>query len=210
MGAATAPTSRAGWQGLFWHAFRQSKNPMILLDERRLIVDINGPMLKVLGYDRSSLLGTPMYALRVPGTAPSDREWRAAIREQHFTGVGDFQRAGGLPVRVEFAGHPEVVTGRQLVLFVALHTGRSRPPGVRAHRSSSEPETLSPREVEVVTLVALGLSGPEIADELQVAHNTVRTHIRNAMLKSGARSRAQLVAMAIAGAHYLQPLARHQ
>ena len=46
-------------------------------------------------------------------------------------------------------------------------------------------------------LVALGQTGPEIADELGIAHDTVRTHVRNAMDKLGARSRAHLVAKAI-------------
>jgi DNA-binding CsgD family transcriptional regulator len=45
--------------------------------------------------------------------------------------------------------------------------------------------------------VALGRSGPEIADELGIAHDTVRTHVRNAMTKAGARSRAHLVARAL-------------
>jgi DNA-binding NarL/FixJ family response regulator len=48
-----------------------------------------------------------------------------------------------------------------------------------------------------VTAIALGSSGREIADELQIAHDTVRTHARNAMRKTGARSRAQLVAKAL-------------
>jgi DNA-binding NarL/FixJ family response regulator len=56
---------------------------------------------------------------------------------------------------------------------------------------------LSEREREIVRLVALGSSGPEIADELRITHNTVRTHVRNAMTKSGARSRAHLVAKAL-------------
>jgi DNA-binding NarL/FixJ family response regulator len=60
---------------------------------------------------------------------------------------------------------------------------------------TSKPLTL--REREVVQLVALGLSGPEIADELHIAHDTVRTHVRNAMAKCGARSRAHLVAKAL-------------
>ena len=46
-------------------------------------------------------------------------------------------------------------------------------------------------------LIALGRSGPEISEELQIAHNTVRTHVSNSMLKMGARSRAHLVANAL-------------
>jgi DNA-binding CsgD family transcriptional regulator len=49
-----------------------------------------------------------------------------------------------------------------------------------------------------VRLVALGMTGREIAAELHIAHHTVRTHLRNAMLKTGARSRAHLVAKALA------------
>ena len=40
-------------------------------------------------------------------------------------------------------------------------------------------------------------TGPEIADELMISHNTVRTHAYNAMTKLGARSRAHLVAKAL-------------
>ena len=46
-------------------------------------------------------------------------------------------------------------------------------------------------------LVSLGAAGPEIAGELQISHETVRTHVRNAMEKVGARSRAHLVAKAL-------------
>ena len=49
----------------------------------------------------------------------------------------------------------------------------------------------------MVRLVALGQTGPEIADELGITHDTVRTHVRNAMDKVGARSRAHLVAKAL-------------
>jgi PAS domain S-box-containing protein len=201
MSPLTAPPDQAGWQGLFWSAFRQSKNPMVLLDGERIIVDVNGPFLRLFGYERDALLGRPVYNLRVHGTALPDREWKAALRKRQFTGVGDFRCADGRSVRVEFAAHPEVVTGRQLALFVALHTGQSRSPHLAAAPRVGGPEPLTQRESEVVRLIALGLSGPEIADELHLAHNTVRTHIRNAMRKRGARSRAQLVAMALSAPH---------
>ena len=37
-----------------------------------------------------------------------------------------------------------------------------------------------------------------MADELHISHDTVRTHVRNAMAKLGARSRAHLVALVLA------------
>jgi len=56
---------------------------------------------------------------------------------------------------------------------------------------------LSDREREILYLIALGHTSPEIADQLHITHNTVRTHARNAMEKTGARSRAHLVAKAL-------------
>ena len=64
-----------------------------------------------------------------------------------------------------------------------------------------EPGDLSPRELQIVRLIARGESGPEIAAELHIAHDTVRTHVRNAMKKVGARSRAHLVAKVLGEVH---------
>ena len=123
------------------------------------------------------------------------------MRQKQFTGTIEILRADGGHVTAEFAGHPEVVTGRQLILFVALRVargGRMRDDGAPG---TPRPE-LSPRELDVVRLLAQGYSGPEVADELRIAHNTVRTHTRNAMTKMSARSRAQLVAKTLAEGMY--------
>ncbi|WP_433565201.1 response regulator [Nocardia sp. CA-151230] len=55
---------------------------------------------------------------------------------------------------------------------------------------------LTPREREVVTLVALGLSNDEIAERLFVTALTAKTHVNRAMAKLDARDRAQLVVIA--------------
>jgi DNA-binding CsgD family transcriptional regulator len=56
---------------------------------------------------------------------------------------------------------------------------------------------LRTREREVVTLIALGLDTAEIAEKLYISPSTVRTHVRNAMARLGAHTRAQLVAKVI-------------
>jgi DNA-binding NarL/FixJ family response regulator len=56
---------------------------------------------------------------------------------------------------------------------------------------------LTGREREVVGWVATGRSNDEIAAALVVSPDTVRTHVSRAMLKLGARDRAQLVVFAI-------------
>lgn len=63
----------------------------------------------------------------------------------------------------------------------------------RAQGVSSDLTPLTARETEVLTLVGRGLSNEDIASELTVSHNTVKTHISSLLAKLAARDRAQLV-----------------
>jgi DNA-binding NarL/FixJ family response regulator len=56
---------------------------------------------------------------------------------------------------------------------------------------------LSPREREVLDLLAQGLNGEEVAVRLVLSPETVRTHVRNAMEKLGAKTRVHAVAIAL-------------
>jgi DNA-binding NarL/FixJ family response regulator len=75
-----------------------------------------------------------------------------------------------------------------------------------AHGAVSLPATepdefklLTAREREIITLVATGLSNENIADRLYLSPLTVKTHVNRAMMKLGARDRAQLVVLAYEG-----------
>jgi DNA-binding NarL/FixJ family response regulator len=57
-------------------------------------------------------------------------------------------------------------------------------------------DELTERESEIVTLVGTGLSNQEIAERLVVSPLTAKTHVSRAMVKLGARDRAQLVVIA--------------
>lgn len=178
---------------LFAAAFTQSKNPMVLVDERRRMVDSNGAFIRLLGYERKAIIGRPIYRLVDGGPLLSPSAWRAGLAEGRFTGEAKLICVSGDRVAVQWAATTEIVTGRQLTLAVVLSTSRWGP-RFRRRDHAHEPRELSLREREIVGLVALGQTGPEIADELQIAHDTVRTHVRNAMVKVDARSRAHLVA----------------
>lgn len=57
---------------------------------------------------------------------------------------------------------------------------------------------LTAREIEILGLLAEGMSGAQIAAKLVLSPETVRTHVRNAMAKLGASTRSQAVALALA------------
>lgn len=183
--------------GLFAAAFVQSKNAMVLVDKRRRLLDANGAYLQLLGYRRDEIIGRPIYRSVVDGPMASPAEWKSMLAAGRFTGETQLVCADGGRVAVQWAATTETVTGRQLILVVALSTSRW---GAHFRRSASpdaEPATLSVREREIVQFVASGNTGREIADELQISHDTVRTHVRNAMIKLDARSRAHLVAKSL-------------
>jgi DNA-binding NarL/FixJ family response regulator len=58
-------------------------------------------------------------------------------------------------------------------------------------------KTLSPREREILGLLSKGLSGEEVAKQLYLSPETVRTHVRDAMGKLDAATRAHAVALAL-------------
>jgi DNA-binding NarL/FixJ family response regulator len=76
---------------------------------------------------------------------------------------------------------------RRLVTAVVDPANDSGPPG------GGLPDGLTPREAEVLSLIAAGLSNIEIARELVVSEATVKTHVNHVFAKTGARDRAQAV-----------------
>jgi DNA-binding CsgD family transcriptional regulator len=71
----------------------------------------------------------------------------------------------------------------------------SKPDGGQSPDRKRRP--LSAREREIMGRLADGLSGAQIAKELVLSPETVRTHVRNAMEKLGAATRSQAVALAL-------------
>lgn len=57
---------------------------------------------------------------------------------------------------------------------------------------------LTPRQREVLTLVATGLSNQEISGQLGISNYTTKQHIRALLTEANARDRAQLVVWAVA------------
>ena len=78
----------------------------------------------------------------------------------------------------------------------ARDRGRSPPARRPAVPAAGGLDELTEREAEIVALVGTGLSNAEIGERLVISPATARTHVSRAMLKLGARDRAQLVVFA--------------
>ena len=95
-------------------------------------------------------------------------------------------------VRVVAAGEAllaPAVTRRLISEFTRLRPAKDAAP-------SAALSVLTPRETEVLRLVAEGLSNPEVAQRLVVTEETVKTHVSRILAKLGLRDRTQAVVAA--------------
>jgi DNA-binding NarL/FixJ family response regulator len=93
-------------------------------------------------------------------------------------------------VRTVHAGQALLEPAVQRRLIESL---RERPTEPARPAPAPAPDDLTPREVEVLGLIAQGLSNGDIARRLFVSEATVKTHVNNIFSKAGVRDRAQAV-----------------
>ena len=128
--------------------------------------------------------------------ALSDGEYPAASVPVVALGAGDDDHAGLLSREASAAQIDAALRAAAAGLIVRVPDS-----GANAFDAASEhvPEALlTPRETEVLSLVADGLSNKEIARRLGISLHTVKFHIESLLRKLGARSRAEAVAKGIA------------
>ena len=115
----------------------------------------------------------------------------------HEAYVAQAVRAGAAAYVLKEAGVEDLVAAIQTVCAGKrfFSTGLVDPADARgdAAAPADRYETLSPREREVLHLVAEGLTAPDIAERLFVSPRTVETHRSNGLAKLGLRSQAQLI-----------------
>jgi NarL family two-component system response regulator LiaR len=91
-------------------------------------------------------------------------------------------------IRCVYRGEPSLHPTVARTLFLRCSQDRSPRP---------DASTLSEREIEVLKLVARGLSNRDIAADLDIAEGTVRFHVGNILSKLGLENRAQAVLYAL-------------
>jgi len=91
-------------------------------------------------------------------------------------------------------------TTELLTAIRKVHAGETHVTGAAATRLAERAiagAALSPREIDVLTLIAAGKSNKEIAAELFVSEGTVKSHVLNIHVKLGVRDRTEAVVTAI-------------
>ena len=99
-------------------------------------------------------------------------------------------RADGSEARVQISSTPLGPEGRAIGMFgLAVPQARSGRAAPRPNRR------LTPRQQEILGLLADGASTDHIAEQLHLSRETVRNHVRHILGRLGARSRLEAVAI---------------
>lgn len=163
---------------------------MLLADDSRRYVAANAAACDLIG--RSS---AELEQMRVDDLTPYEhradvpRMWHSFLREGSQTGRYQLVVADGRRLDIEFSATANVLPGCHLSIFVT--TPAPEPTHADSHGA------LTPREREILGLIAMGKTGPEIAEDLGVSPKTVGAHTGNILEKLRARTRAQAIAIAI-------------
>jgi DNA-binding CsgD family transcriptional regulator len=174
---------------------------MAILDRNRCYVTVNDALVDLWEYPRSELIGSCADGMVVGEHDMIESRWERLVRTRQLYGARVIEHAGGAKLNVTYAAHVITTGGDWQVLVVTLSA--SLPDGAeligntQLEPAAGNGSMLTPREQEVVRLVALGANTRAIAAELGLSPETVRTHIRNAMFKTGVHTRAHLVALVL-------------
>jgi DNA-binding NarL/FixJ family response regulator len=154
-----------------------------------VLMDLRMPKLDGVGATRQILAARPETEIVVLTTHADEASILDALRagaRGYLTkdaGITEISRAVHAAANHQALLDPVV----QSRLVAAASAGARPAPPVEL------PDELTPREGEVLALIARGLSNREIAETLVVSETTVKTHINHVFSKIGARDRAQAV-----------------
>jgi PAS domain S-box-containing protein len=191
--APSATPARDAWSGEPDRIFEHSLNPTLLLDDDRRYVDVNDAACSFLGLPREQVVGRRIDDFLVPEVRKTlDETWPRFLAMGRHAGFFELVHPDGSVRKTMYSSIANVTPGRHLTVY--LLDGEPPDDGGTGVRTSPE---LSPRQRDVIELVAEGLTSTEIAERLGVSPETVRTHLRNARLKLGASTKAQAVAIAM-------------
>lgn len=177
--------------------FVRTVTPMLLVNDERRYLDANPAACRLLRCDRESLLRLSIDDLAALGPETVPTLWDAFLREGTQSGRFAIRRPDGSRVEVNYSATAQVTPGVHLSVLAPAEIDDLLESESPEHFRPGVAEALTDREREVMTMLALGATGPEIAKQLFISRETVRNHARNARDKLGAQTRAQAIAVAL-------------
>lgn len=188
-------------------AFEGSRHPMLVADDQRRWVTGNTAACDLFGITREEVPWRTMDDFTPPRERRRlEEQWEAFLTSGAAEGWYQLYIAGRGPVPVEFSATANVLPARHLSLFIPpdpVSTEQAQRVLPRGEAWTPVPAEaggrlrLTRRERDVMTLVASGLRGGEIAERLFLSSETVKSHVQNAMGKLGSHTRAHAVAIAL-------------
>ena len=165
-----------------------------------VLMDLHMPNCDGIEATRRLTLARPRISVVVLTTYSDDDSVFAALRAgargflTKDAGAAEILEA----VSVVCAGGAQLdpVVQRRLVEAIAHGDRLGVADATRGKEAGQSPDRLTPREIEVLTQIAAGLSNAEIAEKFHLSDTTVKTHINHLLAKTAMRDRAQLVAYA--------------
>lgn len=190
---AASPLLPISEEATFLRLFEAAAVPLVLTDDGRRITRVNRTFCELLGYTPERAVTMRLDDLVAPGTQsvalPAWDVRTAGTRTARMTVV----RADGAHIEVRYGALSSVIKGAHLVVLAASRSGKPVD-HINGRRHAGK---LTRREQESLRLVARGMTTTVAAEQLGISPETVRTHVRNAMNKLGARTRAQAIAVAL-------------
>lgn len=188
-------TSAANFSAIF----SGSANPMLIVDNDRRYVDANDAAVSVLRFTREEIL-----ARRIDDLTPAENLegmeglWAQFLDAGSMAGQYEMLRGDGSTITVSFNATANVVPGVHLTILIDVaNLDSALPVEIDDEEHEQNGTVMTPREREVLRLVAFGYTGNEIAEKCGISPDTVRVHVRNAIRKLGARTRAQAIGIAV-------------
>ena len=167
------------------------------------IIACNQAFIDLTGYSEDEIVGRNCRFLSGPGTEPWLTEAiRGGVRDKKAVMVEILNyKKDGTPFRNAVVVAPVFDELGELEYFhgsqVELGEGAESPMVTRRERAVQRIKELSPRQLEVMRLVAAGLRNKQIAYELGLSEKTVKMHRGLAMDKLGAKSSADMIRLAV-------------
>ena len=193
--ALSSPWMSDSEQEALWAFIDSAPVALCAADDARQILRVNERWCRLTGYDADAAVTMRVDDVLAPESRPGiEMRWSDLLHAGLANARIVLLRPPPTRLAIRYGAFANVVSGVHVAAYLAEpgQDGRAIRPA-RARRAGQ----LTRREQESLRLVAMGMTTTAAADRLGISPETVRTHVRNAMNKLGARTRAQAIAVAM-------------